>query len=212
MSSIINYKTATLLALLAFFFCLVSLQSSFLTPNNKNTSRILGTEDEVNVSAYIRVASLSFRVFPEKRIPRIGNWATYIDLKIVNCNNPAKFYTFTNIPTDSDGYGIVTFAHSVYTLDGPYKIYARGFSHLNQSYNCYNIDHQNTFIDLTLEAKELFAGETGVSYDNYINSLDMSVLINKMFTNDYKSDLNQDGKVNSLDFANQIYNLFMFGD
>jgi hypothetical protein len=206
-----NYKTATFLALLVFFACLLFVQSSLLHPQQK-VPEVLGLEDDVNVSGYIRVTSLQFRVFPEKRIPRIGNWATFIDLRLVNCSNPAKFYTFTNIPTDSLGYGTVIFPNTVYTLDGTYRLYARGFSHLNRSFNCYNIDQLNTFIDLTLEGKELFAGETSISYDNYINSLDMSVLIKKLFTNDYQSDLNQDTKVNSLDFANQIYNLFMFGN
>jgi hypothetical protein len=181
---------------------------------NKPASRpnILGVEDEVNVSANIRATGIRFRVFPEKRIPRIGNWGTYIDLKLVNCTNPSKFYTFTNIPTDSNGYGDVTFTPDIYTLDGPYRIYARGFSHLNRSFNCYDVDHAITFIDLTLEGKELFAGETSIIYDNYINSLDLSTMVKNMFTTDYANDLNQDGKVNSLDLANQIFNFYMFGN
>ena len=36
--------------------------------------------------------------------------------------------------------------------------------------------------------------------------------VKNIFTNDYQSDLNQDSKVNSLDFSNQIFNLFLHGD
>lgn len=210
MPSGLNYKTFTVVAVLllvaVFFVIKIRLDQS------QQNNAVLGAENQVSVSGYIRVASMTFKVYPEKRIPRIGNWDTFADVVLVNCEDPDKTYVFKNIPTDTNGYGTVTFPSDVFTLDAPYRVYVRGYSHLNRRYNCYTINHSNEFIDLTLEGKELLAGETSSVYDNYINSLDMSVLIKNMFTDDYKSDLNQDGKVNSLDFANQIFNLFMAGD
>lgn len=210
MPSGFNYKTLTISALLllvaVFFVIKIRLNESLPAPE------VLGAEDDVTISAFVRVSGMTFRVYPEKRIPRIGNWDTYVDLVLVNCDNPAKSYAFNNIPTDATGYGSVTFGNDVFTLDNPYRVYVKGYSHLNRSFNCYTIDSSIEHIDLTLEGKELLAGETSLVYDNYVNALDMSVLIKDLFTADYKTDLNQDGKVNSLDFANQIYNLFIPGD
>lgn len=204
----LNYKTLTAIAILLLIvvFSVVKIRLNNLSPD------VLGDEDEVSVSAFVRVTGMTFRVFPEKRIPRIGNWDTFVDLVLVNCENPNKTYTFLNIPTDELGYGYVPFSYNVFTLDNPYKVFIRGFSHLNREFNCYDIVHSIEHIDLTLEGKELLAGETSLVYDNYVNSLDMSVLIKDLFTAEYKTDLNQDGKVNSLDFANQIYNLFTAGN
>lgn len=203
----LNNRTVTGIAflLLLVVFLLVNRQTS---PQDA----VLGVEDEVQISAYIRATGMSFKAYPEKRIPRIGNWDTFADLTLVNCVNPAKTYQFNNIPTDTTGFGSVVFSDDVFTFDGPYRIFVRGYSHLNRRFNCYPIEEALTHIDLTLEGKELLAGETSVVYDNYINALDMSVLIRELFTSSYKSDLNQDTEVNSLDFANQIYNLFISGD
>jgi hypothetical protein len=65
---------------------------------------------------------------------------------------------------------------------------------------------------LTLTGNKLLAGDTGSTNDNYINSLDLSTLVEKFYTADNKNDLNQDGIVNSLDLSNQIFNLFKTGD
>jgi hypothetical protein len=205
-----NHKTAIIAALLFLVAAFVFIRLKLLL--NSQQSKVLGDSSDVQISAYIPITGMRFRVFPEKRIPRIGNWATIADVTLVNCNDPTKVYQFNSIPTDSQGYGSVTFTPDVYTFDGPYRVYIRGFSHLNRSFNCYNIVQSNTLIDLTLEGKELLAGETSVIYDNYINALDLSTMVKKMFTTDYKNDLNQDGKVNSLDMANQIFNFYTHGD
>jgi hypothetical protein len=119
----------------------------------------------------------------------------------------------TGTATNFTGTGTVVIPGNQIILSGSYRLIVRGFSHLRRQYSCYTINQASgTYIDLTLENKDLLAGEVNPVYDNYINSLDMSALINKLFTGDYKMDLNQDGQVNSLDYSNQIYNIFVAGD
>ena len=68
------------------------------------------------------------------------------------------------------------------------------------------------YFDLTKENKDLLAGAISIVYNNFINALDLSVMMNELFSNDVKADLNQDGLVNSLDLSNQIYNFYDFGE
>lgn len=170
-----------------------------------------GPQPPVTVTAFIRIVDVKFTVYPEKREPAIGNWATIADVRLQDCNNSNNF-TYNAIVTNSIGKGTVVIPSSNPLPEGDYRFFIRGYSHLNEEFNCYTLDTIGPDIDLTLEGKELLAGEVSNSYDNYVNSLDMSVLIGKLFTNDYKSDLNQDTLVNGLDFGNQIYNLFKNGD
>jgi len=167
---------------------------------------ILGVDTQI--SAEVPITELTFKVYPEKRIPTINNWDTYVDITLQNCNNATQ-YNFSHIPTNQ--YGIGTIPVSIFVA-GDYRFFIKGHSHLRRIFNCYPIYTTVTNIDLTLENKELIAGEISPTKDNYINSLDISVIINNLFTNDYTSDLNQDGHVNSLDFSNQIFNLFITGE
>jgi hypothetical protein len=216
MKKVFQYKNLViicycfLLGLIIIIFNSSSINSKILK------DKVLGENYEVdsntvNITAFIKTSLLRFRVFPEKRIARIGNWGTFSDILLRNCTSN-KFYTFSSVETDDQGYGTVPIGATTVLYDGPYRFYVRGISHLNRRFNCYAIDEAENLVDLTKEGKELLAGEVSVIYDNYINSLDMSVLVNKIFTNDYKSDLNQDSEVNSLDFSNQIFNLYMHGD
>lgn len=197
-----------LLGLLVYVFT----SSAFLREKDKVLGDNYGADSNtVSISAYVKTAYVKFRVYPEKRIPRIGNWGTYVDLVLKNCTNN-KTYTFKNIQTDSQGYGQIPIDSSIVLWDGPYRWYVRGISHLNMKFNCYSAENLGNFVDLTKEGQELLAGEVSVIYDNYINALDMSVLVKNIYKNNYISDLNQDGKVNSLDFSNQIFNLYTLGD
>jgi hypothetical protein len=128
-----------------------------------------------------------------------------------NCTN-SKTYTFTNVAVDDQGIGELVITRDTVVWDGPYRFYVKGFSHLNRRYNCYAMDVAKNFVDLTKEGKDLLAGEVSIVDDNYINALDISVLINNIYTSHYGGDLNQDTEVNSLDFSNQLFNFYTFGD
>jgi len=95
---------------------------------------------------------------------------------------------------------------------GNYRIEIIGYSHLNKNFPCRLVSSSEEYVDLTQDSAVLLAGEVSNVYDNYINSLDISVLVNQLYNADYLTDLNQDSKVNSLDMSIQIYNLFKFGD
>jgi len=168
-------------------------------------------ESPVTVTAFIRIKEMTFKVYPEKRHPPVSNWSTVANVNLVNCNT-SSVRTFNNITTNNQGEGTFTIPFNNPLQAGDYEFLIKGASHLRERFNCYNIDSIEPSIDLTPEGKELLAGEVSNVDDNYINSLDMSVLILDLFTTDYYSDLNQDNKVNALDFSNQIYNLFVSGD
>jgi hypothetical protein len=56
------------------------------------------------------------------------------------------------------------------------------------------------------------AGDTKYPQDDQVNSLDLSVLLNKLNTGDEISDLNRDTGVNSLDINILIANLMKMGN
>lgn len=207
-----NYQAATITGL----FVLVGLLGVVLlyvqSPHPKNTTQILGDQDFVNVTGYIRPETITFKVYPEKRLPITGNWSTTVDLTVISCNDPTKIFTYGNIATNSTGEGTLIIPSGDALIDPGYRFFIKGLSHLRREFNCYAIDHVNQYIDFTLEGKELLAGETSVIFDNYINSLDMSYLISEMGNTDEKADLNHNGIVDSLDFDIQVNNLFLAGD
>jgi hypothetical protein len=207
-----NYRSATVIA----FFVLVGLLGVILinvqTPHPLNTSKVLGDRNYVNVTAYIRPETLTFKVYPEKRVPVTGNWSTIVNLTVVSCDDPSRIFTYNNIPTDDSGEGTLVIPAGDALIDSSYRFFIKGYSHLRREFNCYTLDHVDQYIDFTLEGKELLAGEISIIYDNHINSLDMSYLITHFGTSDNKADLNHDGIVDSLDFDILINNLFLTGD
>ena len=165
----------------------------------------------VTVTSYVRTQEINFKVYPEKRIPAVGNWDTTTDVILQNCTNSSTL-TFNGIVTNNLGEGTIILPVNPPVLNDQYRFIINGLSHLKRRYNCYLIDTIAANIDLTLENKELLAGEISNVFDNYINSLDLSVMGRNFFGLDVKTDLNQDGLVNSLDLSNQIYNFYLAGE
>lgn len=188
------------------------------SPNSKNILGIIScgincvqTDPGVAVTASVPFNYLQFKVYPEKRIPPQHNWNTRSDFKLVNCSNNQELI-LNNIITDNEGIGEINPTLLNNFNSGDYRFYVSSTSHLTRKFNCYPLYTQNALIDLTLENKYLLAGEVSIRNDNYINSLDLSVLINQLFSSDYVTDLNQDGRVNALDFSIQLTNLYRNGD
>lgn len=168
-----------------------------------------GASQSALVGITIEGGRLEFKVYPEKRAPATGNWDTIAKLTLKDCNTGNTAYNFSDIETSAEGIGMV--AEPIQA--GNYQFSIIGASHLNRVFDCYNITGDAlTYIDLTPENKLLLAGEVSNVYDNYVNSLDISVLVSDLYSGDYYSDLNQDTEVNSLDLSIQVYNLFKFGD
>ena len=167
--------------------------------------------EEVTVTAFVGAKEIRFKVYPEKRIPLVNNWSTVTDVTLQNCSNLDSIQ-FNGIVTNNLGEGTLILPLTPPVLNDNYRFMIKGLSHLRRIYNCYPISMMFEYFDLTKENKDLLAGEISIVYNNFINALDLSVMMNDLFSNDVKADLNQDGLVNSLDLSNQIYNFYDFGE
>ncbi len=163
-----------------------------------------------SVSASIPTCTLIVNVKPEKRIPRIGNWDTILTVEVATTSN-ITLRTFT-FPTNTQGEGSFDLCgNGIYFPPGTYNFKVRGFSHLRKVFE--NIPAFNSTSEFSVTfTEEMLAGETSIVYDNYINMMDFVTQIEQLYTADYKNDLNQDGLVNSLDFANTITNFYLNGE
>lgn len=171
----------------------------------------LSHSQNIDISAEVPIRQIQFKVFPEKRLPSINNWSTIVDVELRSCSTNQTVHRFQQITTNNAGIGTINVSNLSVRGDN-YTAVIRGASHLNKKFSCYHFNNQNVFMDLTTGNSTLLAGEISNKYDNYINALDISVLIKNFYSSDYYSDLNQDGKVNSLDSSIQLINLYKNGD
>ena len=140
----------------------------------------------------------------------MNNWSNSYSITLQNCATNQTM-TFNNINTQNDGTGVLDTSSGTIT-NGEYSMTVQGYSHLRKKFECTTINTIEANMDLTTNHKVLLAGEISPIFDNYINSLDLSVLVDNFRTDNLKSDLNRDGKVNSLDLSNLVDNLFLAGD
>lgn len=182
-------------------------------PQNVIGQTVLGIDTEVViVSTQVRMESIQFLVKPENRIPVSGNWDTIITkFELIPCSASNALFNYTDIPTNSSGIGTVIIPTEDVIDAASYKIKVKGYSHLTKEFGCYTIQNIVNFIDFTPQGK-LLAGDTSVVSDDYVNALDLVNTASKIYMFDYKNDLNQDGKINSLDLSNIIKNYFQKGD
>jgi len=191
--------------LIVLIFTYLSLTTTIIPP-----IKVEASTDQLKVTAQVDSCIVQITVHPEKRIPSTNNWGTILRVEIYSGSSYLGSYQVT---TDSSGTGTANICSSnLKVLPGNYNFYLKGYSHLRKAFLNYPAFSTTKTTLNFATAGNLLAGETSVIYDNYINSLDLSTQINHLYTNDYKSDLNQDGKVNSLDISNTIYNFFKHGD
>lgn len=174
-------------------------------------SSAMAQSEEVTIRASLSGCILNITVYPERRLPVVGNWDTILNVEIFDASD-SVLVAFP-LTTNTSGFASADLCSmNVYPQAGNYTFYIRGFSHLRKKFpNKVTFTLFTNELNLTSDG-ELLAGETSIIYDNYINTLDLSVLVKFLFTSDYKTDLNQDGKVNSLDISILLKNLFSFGD
>jgi hypothetical protein len=172
----------------------------------------LTDDDQTHVEAVVSGCTLSIRVYPEKRIPPVNNWGTFLTLEIRDTNGTLLF-SEGSLPTNNQGLGQMSICGSGFTpLPGNYNFRLRGYSHLWKQYlNVPAFQTQDAEVDLT-GYPPLWASEISPVLDNFINGLDVSNIANSMYTNDYAADLNQDGSVNSLDISIFMSNIYRTGD
>lgn len=174
------------------------------------SAEVLQAEDVV-VSGFIRLQQIIFKVYPEKRHPSTHHWSTYVNFQVQTLSTHALVFQRSSVVTDSEGIGIIELASGENIPDGYYSVYLKGISHLSRRYDNIHFDQISEEYDFT-PFGDLLAGDTHASQDDFINSLDISILLTSLNSGNYVCDLNQDSLVNSLDLSNQLYNISEWGD
>lgn len=203
-----NYKN------FAAFASAIILLTLVLVVINVNKSKEPQSKVEsvsLELQAVVKPEIIQFIVYPEKRIPLTGNWDTIALFNVLNCSTGALVKSYPGIATDPNGIGVVNIPLTDFLLDGNYAFSVKGFSHLTKEFGCYSVNTAGSTVNLTGEGV-LLAGDTSVLADDYINSLDISNLIRFLYSTDYKNDLNQDTRVNSLDLSVLLFNYYKSGD
>lgn len=172
----------------------------------------LTDDDQTQVEAVVSDCFLSIRVYPEKRIPPVNNWGTFLTIEVRDALGTLVF-SEAALPTNNQGFGQISTCSSGFTpLPGNYDFRIRGYSHLWKEYlNVPAFTSQGSEVDLT-GYPPLLASEISPVIDNFINGLDVSNIANSIYTSDYAADLNQDGSVNSLDISIFMSNIYASGD
>jgi hypothetical protein len=150
--------------------------------------------------------------WPQKRIPKTGNWDTHNTLEVRYPGETESLYT-TKFDTDEQGvyFGVDLLSN---VGEGVYDVTIKGYSHLRfKKYNV-QVDADLEEIDFTAGGTDfLLAGDTdGTDGDNFVNALDISKIVDQMYTDDERCDLNQEFIVNALDIAITIDNMYVWGD
>jgi len=168
--------------------------------------------DTVTITAEVRGCLLDIKAHMERRYQ--DNMSTILTIEMYNKDDTTYLGSITTT-TDSDGEAIVDgCAEGLTQPGGEYDYRVRGYSHLLKKFEDQDT-YVNTVTDMDFtetETFQFFAGETSNTFDNKINSLDISTQIEHIFTTDYKNDLTQDGQVNSLDISNTVDNFYLLGD
>lgn len=154
--------------------------------------------------------SVHIKAWPEKRVPREGNWETNGVLAFLTPGTPVITNLYS-VTTDNLGEADVLVDD---LLPGAYDTTFKGLSHLKKKVTDIDIDPvSHTFIDFTFgESFSVLAGDVHVSKDNYVNGLDISAMVPYLYSGNVDADLNLDSQVNGLDLSILVYNLYKWGD
>lgn len=165
-------------------------------------------QSEINIGGSVNY-KVRLKVYPEKRIPIFNNWSNSYNL-IVEENDVSVFST--NFTTNLEGEILDL------TLDGQainnleqYDLYLKGKSHLSKIYPDLQFSGNTFTLDLTSYGN-LIAGDTNSPPDDLIDSNDISTTANLLDTSTDRSDLNNDGIVNSLDLSVILINFGQIGE
>ncbi|MBU1132518.1 fibronectin type III domain-containing protein [Patescibacteria group bacterium] len=198
-----------------------SIPLSGLTPDTEYHFHVLSRDGAGNLAASgdyvfrtlkLPTAFMNLRAVPEKRLPKTGNNSTILRVRVFESGTDNLLADKT-VTTDLNGYGSSIELEGL-TAPQVCDFLLKGYSHLDYRKNNITVDSAGTLIDFSEDyTKFLKAGDVnGASGDNYVNGLDLSVLANHIYSDDYRSDLNQDQIVNGLEFGIAVTNLYKWGD
>jgi hypothetical protein len=178
-----------------------------------NSKGVLAVTDQVQVTATVQNCTLRTRVYPEKRIPATGNWATFGSIQVRQPGGGAQVLNSNSYSTSNIGESTLNLCDlGIVLVDQNYDFYITGESHLRKRFANFPYSNAAGFVDFTVGGVVLLAGDTSIIKDNKVNSLDISTQIVNLNTNNSRNDLNKDSEVNSLDLSNTIYNFYKLGD
>lgn len=155
------------------------------------------------------VIQLNILAYPEKRSPSQGNWSLPGVLTVYAEGQADPVYSF-DVVTDDQGRIDIN-AESI--PPGTYTFLFKGLSHLSKRLDRLSFRDTDLLVDFTLGGSfYLIGGDTSVIKDDYINALDFSSMILRLYTALPEVDLNHDGMVNGMDLGLIESNLYKQGD
>lgn len=155
------------------------------------------------------VLGIDLIVIPEKRSPLVDNNDSHVTVEVRATGSTVPLFSAL-VDTDVDGeyHGLLTGL-----APGLYDVTAKAYSHLRRKLSNIALGDSVT-VDFTAAGTDpVLCGDVNLLLgDNKVNSLDMTILVGQWFVNDERSDLNQDGIVNSIDMTNMVTNFNLEGD
>lgn len=164
--------------------------------------------EDLKPSAEKKKRIFKIKAWPEKRVNVPGNWGT--EAKVVFYNRDFRGIAYqTTIPINDQGWGIL---ETDEIPEGLYHISVKGLSHLTKVMRNKNIKSKLYTLDFTFnESFYLLAGDSHNSKDDFVNGLDISTEVERLYNSDVHADLNKDGMVNGLDISITVGNLYKYG-
>jgi len=177
-----------------------------------------GGEDDDDDDDNPPTNQLEIEIHPEKRHDLTGeeistfenNQDIQAQIKLFNSTTGQNVYT---VETKTNDKGIVTLPIENIP-EGIYDISVKTISHLRNTTKSVPLTWPTSKIDLSKNKSIILkAGDVNQTYgDNFVNGMDYSVIANKIYSTDKKTDLNRDNIVNGIDFAITTTNIYKTGD
>ncbi len=192
------------------FATILLLNLGFLINIETVKAATVNNSGDVEIITGFYSCRLNIQVYPEKRIPRFNNWQNTIYVEIFSSSNQS-LGTFQASTNNLGAANIDLCQLGFKLIGGNYTFAIKGLSHLRRVYpNVNTFFTKEVSVNLTNQP-ELQAGDTGIVVDNFINVMDITTQVAKIYTGDLKNDLNRDGQVNSLDISNTLTNYLLAG-
>ena len=200
--SILKKGITLVIALAVLFVC-------FLYAQHDSVSKVDASSEDVSVGARVG-KDITVDIRPEKRIPKTNNWDTSFNIQI---RKPGK--TYGELDTYSYTYSWGTSGPITMTANnvppGTYDIAIRAAAHLREIFPNQVVNSELTQ-NFDLTSIPLRGGDCHPTADNYVNIMDLSYQATNIYTSEDRSDLNDDGVVNSLDFQILLTNFDTAGE
>ncbi len=161
---------------------------------------------------------LQIKIHPEKRHDPTGR-----EISTTSTNQDIQFEVELRNPTTGEVEFIsegVTGDNGIGNIEveglaeGVYDVSVKTISHLRNTNKSQTLNWPSTLVDTSEGFTKLNkAGDVNMTYgDNFVNGIDFSVIANKIYTNNKKTDLNRDNVVNGIDFAITTTNIYQWGE